>query len=169
MDKQERLDKDGAVDPILFFGGGEWGAFSNFSSHGIWLPSPWEPRESEYYPTTEHRYQALKATDKFDHDYVVKSKTPGQSKDRGREIELRGDWGNNEGDVCWYVMLECLITKALQNPSVLETLEATSDRWIYEDSPTDDIWGWRFQQSYSGKNLLGRCWMQTRYILGSTK
>jgi ribA/ribD-fused uncharacterized protein len=168
MNIYARLARDGAVDPILFYGGGEWGCFSNFSSHGIWLPSPWEAVKT-YYKTTEHRYQALKATDKFDHDYVVKSKNAGQSKDRGREIELREDWGNDEGDVCWYVMLECLIAKSLQHPSVLSTLDRTDDRWIYEDSPVDDIWGWRFQQDYSGKNLLGRCWMQTRFILGSTQ
>lgn len=42
-------------------------------------------------------------------------------------------------------------------------------RRIYEDSPTDDIWGWRFQQSYTGKNLLGRCWMDVREVLKWTR
>ncbi len=165
MTKEERLKRDGwdgQTDPILFYGHkNPFGVFSNFSRHSVRLPHPFY-FELVTYPTSEHRYQAMKAVTPEEHDYVWDAESPGQSKDRGQEIHLREDWGNSRGDICWYVMLEVCIAKAFQNREVERALDATGDALMYEDSPTDDIWGWRYSCDYRGKNLLGLTWMQVR-------
>jgi len=165
--REERLKKDGAgEEPVLFYGhkGTEWPYFSNFSRHSVLMADPWTGRPTRY-PTTEHRYQAMKSVDKEGHDYVLCSSGPGQSKTRGREVTLRDNWGETYGTFAYYVMLEAVMTKASQWPVIYRSLVSTGERLIYEDSPTDDIWGWRHANNYSGNNLLGLCWMQVRDLL----
>lgn len=167
MNKRERLEQDGwgGVEPILFYSPRDpFGCLSNFSKHTVRLPDPWTGNFRTY-ATGEHRFQALKGTSREDHDYVLKAGHPSEAQKRGGplgKITFRDDWGNNYGDMCWYVMLELCFAKALQHREVQRTLDATGEALIYEDSPTDDIWGWRYSTSYTGKNLLGRCWMQVR-------
>jgi ribA/ribD-fused uncharacterized protein len=165
---EERLIVDGYgidVDPVLFYQSGEaWGYFSNFSRHAIWLPHPFTG-VMQRYPTGEHRFQAMKAVDCEQHNYVIESNGPGAAKHRGREIQLRDGWGNSYGDLCFYVMFETVLAKALQNDDVLDGLRISGERPIYEDSPTDDIWGVRYRNAYRGKNLLGLCLMQVRDVV----
>lgn len=165
MTKEERLIKDGAGDnPVLFYcQRNPNGKASNFSPHGMWLPSPFDSIPV-WHKTGEHRYQAMKSTNEKSYEYVRRSPTASESKTRGREIELREGWGERYGDLCYYVMLEAVIAKVRQNKDVAAWLKATGDRHIYEDSPTDDIWGWRHRNSYTGRNLLGRCLMAVRHI-----
>jgi ribA/ribD-fused uncharacterized protein len=158
-------DRD--VEPVLFYHAtGRYGAFSNFSGHTVELQVPSQKRR-RVYATGEHRFQAMKAITVKDHTWVAKAISAFDAKKRGgpRGIELRDGWGNDYGDLCWYVMLELVIAKAQQHPEVLRLLRRTGDRPIYEDSPTDDIWGWRYREDYRGKNLLGRCWMTARDLL----
>lgn len=167
MNRKERLERDGAVDPILFYDKHDkWGEFSNFSFHGVQLPNPWKPFPTLLmYKSGEHRYQALKATTEQEHDWVVSASGPAEAKGRGNEVELVPDWGDKFGDRCWWVMLETVTHKAIQHDDVMNTLIATDDKWIYEDSRVDDIWGWRHYHSYNGKNLLGLAWMHARASL----
>lgn len=166
MTKKERLQQDGVVgEPVLFYGArNENGEGSNFAFYGVWLPNPYTGKV-EWHETGEHRYQAMKATNAEDYKYVQASAGPGVSKKRGREILLREGWGDRYGDLCYYVMLELTLAKVLQNDEVARWLKATGARHIYEDSPTDDIWGWRFRSDYRGRNLLGRCLIEARKIL----
>lgn len=163
MNRSERLIADGydpeVVTPELFYRSKTLG--SNFSPHSLSLLNPWSGKAIRY-KTCEHRYQAMKATNENDHDYVVAAGSAFESKERGREIELREGWGEHYGDFCWYVMFEVVLAKTLQHGEVRRWLMGTEDRPIYEDSPTDDIWGWRFENDHRGRNLLGRCWMQVR-------
>jgi ribA/ribD-fused uncharacterized protein len=174
MNKAERLRNDGVKsgvkgsDPIILFykPADSYGGFSQFSHHKIWLTDPWTglPR---LYKSGEHRFQAMKAKTQKAHDFVCEAKTPSIAKYRGgpRVMDLREDWGNSHGDICWYVMLEVCIAKVSRHSDVLEDLSDTDQLHIYEDSETDDIWGWRFRNDYRGKNLLGKCWMETRSII----
>lgn len=167
MNKNERLIKDGAWNPLLFYRPRETnGEFSNFSRHRVILPHPWTGALTKY-ATSEHRYQALKAISAKDHDYVNEDPSPSVCKHRGgpKGIQLRPDWGNDYHDFCWWVMFEVVTAKVIQNPDVRDSLLASNVRHIYEDSPTDDIWGWRYGQSYTGKNLLGRCLMEVRSLI----
>lgn len=153
---------DGAIDPVLFYGHNKPnGIGSNFSSHGLTLPNPFSEK-LVWYLTGEHRYQAMKAKNFEAHEYVRLSPTPYDAKKRGREIDLVEGWGNSYDDPCWHVMLEVILSKVDQHREAERWLKLTGDRVIYEDSPTDDIWGWRFMEDYRGKNLLGRCWMTVR-------
>src|SRR3982074_1874961 len=116
MKRQERLDRDGAVDPILFYNDQDkWGCFSSFSLHGVLLPDPWEPQVTmRMYATGEHRFQALKAVNQADHDLAAEAQGPAEAKRLGRSIELHPQWGNAQYDLCWWVMLETVMAKTLQ-------------------------------------------------------
>lgn len=168
MTREERLAQDGAVNPILFYGaGGFWGVFSNFSGHGIWLRHPWTG-EFVFYPTSEYRFQCMKACSEEDHNYVLAAKTPTEAKHRGgpRGIALIDGWDASYRGFAYYAMFEALVAKTLQHDEASTAVRNSGQRHIYEDSRTDDIWGWRYQQDYRGKNLLGRCWMDVRALVG---
>ena len=168
--KEERIEQDGlSEEPILFYSGRGEGfeCFSNFSAHSLFIPSPWTG-EIHWYKTGEHRYQAMKAVCQEDHDLVASSPSPRVAKTNGRNIELREDWGDLYGDLCYQVMLEVVMAKALQNEAVYHALMLESDgRAIWEDSPYDASWGIRKGDDYSGSNLLGRAWMHTREVLNN--
>lgn len=166
MNLEDRLTKDGAQEYVTFYGArNPNGKGSNFSFDGVWLPTPFSAGEPVWHPTGEHRYQAMKAKHEREYEYVRAASGPGVAKDRGRLVELRDGWGANYGHLCWYVMLETIFAKTRQNSSVAFWLRGTGNAHIYEDSPTDDIWGWRFQNDYRGRNLLGLCWMEVRKTL----
>lgn len=169
MTREERLKADGyeGVEPVEFYSArDEYGAFSNFSPHPVVMINPWTGRYQRY-STIEHRFQAMKATNLRDHGWVVEAPSSGDAKLRGGPggISLREGWGSSYGDLCWYVMHEAVLAKAMQHPKIAELLLSTGDRPIWEDSPVDDIWGIRYEQSYTGKNLLGECWMDVRNLL----
>lgn len=168
MNREERLVQDGYEpdqEVVEFYSSRDVdGQYSNFGRQEVWLPHPFTGRLT-LHRTGEHRYQAMKACNEETYDYVNAASRPGEAKDRGREISLRPGWGDDYGDLCWYVMYELIEVKVIQHEWIRGLLVETGDRPIWEDSPTDDIWGIRFQQSYTGKNLLGRCWMDVRDLL----
>lgn len=166
MNKQERLRQDDIVDePILFYRpNASHGCFSNFSDHEIYLVDPWTGKLRKY-ATGEHRFQAMKAINRKDHGFVCKAYSCSDAKKRGRIIELRDDWGSCYGSISWFVMLEICIAKAMRHNDVMDELQETKARHIYEDSPVDPIWGWRYANNYNGANLLGRAWMEARSII----
>lgn len=165
MNRDERLAQDGDLDPILFYKPrDEYGCFSNFSLHSILLPDPWTG-ELRAYQTGEHRYQACKSADQEGHEYVMEIGNPGAAQKRGRQVTLREGWREDHLGLGYYIMLELVIAKTLQHRDVQRALDSCGEHVIYEDSPVDDIWGWRHDNNYSGNNLLGRCWMQTRDLL----
>lgn len=167
MNQEQRLAEDGAEHPVLFYRPQDaWGYFSNFSPHRVAMINPFNGL-MENYRSGEHRFQAMKARTLEDHHYVMAASSAYRSKERGgpRGILLRDGWGSSYGDLCYYVMFETVLAKAIQNKDVFNGLMSTEDRHIYEDSPVDDIWGWRYRNDYRGKNLLGRCWMEVREVL----
>lgn len=168
MTRNERLLADGYSEaqnnapPILFYSPRDkHGIASNFSTHSLILPNPFTG-EKVLYSTGEHRYQAMKARDLDNHEMIRMAVGPGAAKRMGGQTLLRPEWGNSYGDFCYYVMLEVITVKVAQIREAKTWLLSTDLYPIYEDSPTDDIWGWRFAEDHRGKNLLGRCWMQVR-------
>lgn len=162
MTREERLALDGCDDPVLFYRPSDvWGCFSNFSKHDVVLPHPFTGGPVAY-ATSEHRYQAMKATTAEDHDFVATAPSAYASKQHGREIALREGWDDGTS---YEVMVEAVAAKAEQHIIVRQTLRETGDRMIYEDSPVDDIWGWRYRSNYAGKNLLGKALMEVRETL----
>jgi ribA/ribD-fused uncharacterized protein len=160
MNREERMERDGLTEePIEFYGKNcEHNYFSNFSPHDLWLPHPFTG-ENTPYKTGEHRYQAMKAYAESEHDYVLESPTPFESKERGRAVALKPGW---DDWLSYYVMCEAVWAKAINHDHILKALLDTNERAIWEDSPVDDIWGIRYRGDYRGKNLLGKAWMQVR-------
>lgn len=169
---EARIEQDGAGDdPVCFYSERhEWGVFSNFSRHAVTMLSPWTLQPVTY-ETSEHRFQAMKACTQEDHDLIAECKGPGTAKQLGRQINLRDDWGNTMGAMCWWVMIDVLYAKAAQHNAMANALKDTLGRFIYEDSPTDGIWGWVQMDyrsrsvSYEGQNLLGLALMHVRTSL----
>jgi ribA/ribD-fused uncharacterized protein len=167
--KLVRMKQDGLTEPPIEFYGGKksdpYGYMSNFSPYALWLPHPFAaPGEPAVrYRTGEHRFQAMKARNESDHDYVNLAISPGDAKARGREINLRDGWDSSHNEtLAYYVMVEVVWAKAMAHSEILHSLLKTGGRSIWEDSPTDDIWGIRYRDDYRGKNLLGKAWMQVR-------
>jgi ribA/ribD-fused uncharacterized protein len=105
--------------------------------------------------TSEHHFQAAKATNKEDASYVMAAKKPAEAKRRGRSIECRGDWNLVKNDV----MLRVLRTKFGKEP-YRTMLLATGDAHLEEGN----WWGDRYWGTVNriGENWLGRLLMQVR-------
>jgi ribA/ribD-fused uncharacterized protein len=181
MTKGERLKADGVTGAgsIIFYGPdekkNEFAIFSNFANYGVWMEDPFT-HQMRWYKTVEHRFQAMKAITAITHEAIAnqptayKAKQAGSKRSTVKNHVLRPGWGNDYGDLCWYVMFEAVLAKAMQHPEMTDALlDSYSDDeeplMIYEDSPTDPIWGWKIGDDYSGKNLLGKVLMQVRAVI----
>lgn len=139
---------------VDFYGG----PFSNFVGEPFTMYHPWNASHSFTYQTVEHYFQAMKATDPQQHDWVAHASSPSIAKQRGRRVLIREDWE----EVKYAVMLVGLREK-FKHPTYRKLLLDTGDKIIREDSPTDFEWGYR----NNGKNLLGKALMQIREELRS--
>jgi ribA/ribD-fused uncharacterized protein len=121
------------------------------------------------YPTTEHYYQSKKFEDPLYQNIIRTLRTPREAKDiasgdkpyivDGIQIPmppLRKDWE----EVKYGIMKDALRYKVQQNPELKRILLETGDEEIAEDTPFDYIWG--IGADGSGKNLLGKAWMEIR-------
>lgn len=140
----------------------KYGCFSNFSKHSILV-------DGKMYSTTEHYYQSKKFTDPKFQEIIRLSKTARDAKDfasndrpyieKGVEIKmptLRSDWE----EVKYGIMKEALRYKVDQHEDVKQLLLSTGTEDIAEDTPYDFIWG--LGSDGSGKNWLGKAWMEIR-------
>lgn len=113
--------------------------------------------EGKEYATVEHYFQAVKATNENDHEFIRTSPTPKIAKERGRKITLRKDWES----VKEMVMLKALKAKFTQHTKLKEVLLSTGDAKLHEDSPKDMYWG------VKGKDRLGILLMIVREKLSN--
>ncbi|MEG4289796.1 NADAR domain-containing protein [Microcoleus sp. C2C3] len=134
--------------------GSEYGCFSNFSSHGLEL-------DGEYWPTTEHYFQAQKFPKTANCDQIRQAKTPKDAAKMGRDRSrpLRKDWEQVKDDI----MRKAVLRKFETPLEIREILLATGDEEIVENSPIDYYWG--CGKDGSGKNRLGQILMEVREIL----
>lgn len=110
--------------------------------------------ESDGY-SVEHRYQAAKATNQADYNYIMESSTPAIAKKRGREIAIRDDWHNAK----LFVMRELLIKKFRDENLRRKLLETGSSHLIENNYWNDHFWG---ICNNIGHNWLGRILMNLR-------
>lgn len=132
------------------------GPFSSFSTR--WPIVVDHPRKEGYrlrVPTREHLFQALKTTDIREFTHVMRAPDPRAAKKRGRKVTLRPDWEN----VKYGIMLAIVRAQVRRHSKLRGLLLATGDREIIEHRP-DPEWG--DNMDGTGKNLLGKCWMQVR-------
>jgi hypothetical protein len=128
---------------------GKYGCFSNFSKHSIKI---WD----RDYPTSEHLYQALKATNDEDHERIRLAKTAKECKQIAYSVPLNDKW-----DVIKIkVMKDVVRLKMIQNSQVKQTLLESGDELLVEDSPYDSFWG--CGKDGNGANMLGKILMELR-------
>jgi ribA/ribD-fused uncharacterized protein len=128
---------------------GEYRFLSNF------YPSPMVINGKRY-DTVEHFYQASKARNEEDHEYVRSSPSPGIAKHRGQRIRARDDWNASR----LHVMLDGLIAKFEQNELLAEKLADTYPGELVESNNWGDtFWG---VCGTGGENNLGKLLMFVR-------
>jgi ribA/ribD-fused uncharacterized protein len=131
-----------------------YGAFSNFSPHGIELDGQW-------WPTTEHYFQAQKFAGTPYEEQVRLAATPKQAAliGRDRRLPLRPDWEQvKEG-----VMRRAVLRKFETHAQLRELLLATGDEEIVERNVDDEYWG--CGKEGKGNNRLGHLLMEVRALL----
>ncbi len=129
----------------------EYGGFSNFSAHPIFL-------KGKRWPTTEHYFQAQKFAGEPDEEAIRQAKSPMIAARMGRDRKrpFRRDWEA----VKERVMLDALRAKFTQHDDLRTTLLGTGTAKLIEHTANDNYWGDGGDDS--GKNRLGHLLMQLR-------
>jgi ribA/ribD-fused uncharacterized protein len=141
------------------------GAHEPFSNFHEGHPQIWRGRE---YPTNEHFYQAHKATQMTEHEWVRSALSPGAAKSRGRQVAILPTWN----DDMHFVMLLGLYLKFTQHPTLGTLLISTGATRLVEFNVWhDNRWGdctcgnsdgEHPQCLDPGENLLGKYLEKTR-------
>lgn len=129
----------------------EYSWLSNF-----YLIDGWE------WKTAEHFYQALKARNTGDVNWIKEAPTPQEAKKRGSTIQLSKNWDKHK-IVCMRVVLE---DKFSQSFYLRKKLRLTYPHRLVHLASWDDFWG--TGKNGKGKNMLGILLMALRakYIRG---
>jgi N-glycosidase YbiA len=137
---------------------GEYGGFSNFSRHAVFL-------KGKRWPTSEHYFQAQKFAGEPDEEEVRQANKPmlAASMGRDRKRPLRRDWER----VKERVMLDALRAKFTQHEELKALLLGTGEAVLVEHTANDSYWG--DGGDGSGKNRLGALLMQVRAELRSER
>jgi ribA/ribD-fused uncharacterized protein len=110
------------------------------------------------YRSTEHLFQALKATNHDDKELVRLSQNPAMSKKNGKKIFMRMDWPYVKQDA----MRVALFLKFTQHPDLLiKLLQTDNDPLVEYNSWGDTYWG-VCTKTGKGENWLGRLLMELR-------
>ncbi len=130
--------------------------FSNFSWHPIML-------KGYIWKTNEHYYQAMKYESiNFERvAYIRDLPTARAAKNAGgvKTIPIIPTWNTDKDDV----MRFCCLKKVLTHKDVYDILLESEDATLIEDSMSDFHWG--CGNDNTGKNMLGKIWMEIRTFL----
>ena len=143
--------------PIYFYTkNDEFGAFSNFSNHGIEVDGLW-------YPTVEHYFQSMKFNDPDYRERIRQAPTAKGAAElgRSRNFPLREDWEQIKDSV----MSEAVLAKFQTHDSLRNLLISTGTEEIIENAPGDYYWG--CGKDGSGQNKLGQILQDVRRRLVS--
>lgn len=114
--------------------------------------------DGRQYPSSEHLYQSLKATNEEDKELIRTAKTPGEAKKLARKIFSRMDWNSVRVEA----MRLAIYLKFYQHPDLLLKLVETGRKPIVEIN----WWGDKFwgvcDKTKDGENWLGRLLMELR-------
>ena len=117
--------------------------------------------------SSEHAYQAMKATNKIDMFKIKSARTPKMSKTVARQCDLRPDWESIKVDI----MREVVKAK-FSNAELAEQLLSTGDYELIEGNDWfDREWGCVKDEDgdWTGKNWLGVILMEVRRKLREEK
>ena len=145
-------------ETIYFYSNHEepYGCFSNFSRHGFTL-------DNQYWPTSEHYFQAQKFLDEASKEQVRRQRSPKLAAQEGRDRRksLREDWERVKDQI----MHRAVLKKFESHPDIKAVLLATGEKKLVENAPSDYYWG--CGADGSGLNKLGFILMQVRSELKS--
>lgn len=130
---------------------GDYRFLSNFD------PSPIHLYGTDY-PTAEHAYQALKATDRKTREQISRAGSPGKAKRLGQFITLRPDWNIKFRVVA---MRRVVRAKFMQNQDLADKLIATDGLYLEETNNWNDLF-WGANSEGLGENKLGLILMDQR-------
>lgn len=135
-----------------------YGFMSNFSRHGITL-------DGQFWPTTEHYFQAKKFEGTKHETEVRKAKSPMDAAQMGRDRKrpLRTDWEQVKDEV----MYRAVMAKFSQHADIRAKLLDTGDAVLVEHTENDSYWG--DGGNGSGRNMLGKTLMRVREELRNVK
>jgi hypothetical protein len=135
----------------------EYGCFSNFSKHSVFL-------KGKRWPTSEHYFQAQKfvGTEHEEEVRTCKTARDAANMGRSRKLPLRRDWESVKDQI----MLEVVRAKFTQHEDLKAILLGTGDAQLVEHTAKDSYWG--DGGDGSGKNRLGQILMQVRDELRAT-
>lgn len=121
-----------------------YGEFSNFALFPVFVDNQW-------WPTSEHYYQAHKYDKKELIDWVRSASTPYEAAQRGRDktIEKRADWDARKDEF----MEKAVADKFTRYPELGVLLVSTGNARLYEHTKNDCYWG--DCEDRTGKNKLG--------------
>jgi len=121
-----------------------YGEFSNFALFPVFV-------DGEWWPTSEHYYQAHKYDREDLIRWVKDASTPMEAALRGRDknIPKRADWEARKDEF----MEKAVRDKFTRYPDLRKLLLSTGDAKIYEHTTNDCYWGDCGDRS--GKNKLG--------------
>ena len=167
-----RIDKEEKMKYVFFWGNqpGKDGLITA-SCFSQWWDSPFEV-DNIIYKTSEHWMMAQKALlfeDAFTFEKIIASKSPGEAKELGRQV-------NDFSPAIWEEMrFDIVLTGNLhkfgQHEDLRKFLCNTKERILVEASPVDNIWGIGLSSGHvnaekpdlwNGLNLLGFALMETR-------
>ncbi len=115
----------------------------------------WGKYEAE---TVEHAFQACKAVNQTDFEWVLAAAHPGEAKKRGRKIDLEPRWEEIKDEI-----MAAMLLKKFEHPHMSAKLIATGDQKLVEGNWWGDTyWG---VCNGEGKNVLGHLLMNLREAL----
>ena len=127
---------------------------SNFYIHTIIY-------KGKEYKTVEHAYQASKAMNESEHEWIRNMDTPGKAKKNGLKVHLRKDWEEIKLDL----MIE-LVRIKFSDPELAKKLINTKNYLLVEGNYWhDNFWGDCICvkcREIEGQNHLGQILMKVR-------
>lgn len=107
------------------------------------------------FQTSEHAYQALKATNYDDFMKVANCGSPGEAKRMGRKIAINPDWENCKVDT-----MRVVLVAKFSKPHLRDLLASTNPSYLEEGNTWGDtFWG---VCGGKGENHLGKLLMEIR-------
>ena len=143
------------TDTVYFYAQTEaYAEFSNFAPYGVQM-------DGAYWPTVEHRFQAMKFHDDAYREKIRCASKPKDAKALGmtRAIPLRADWE----EVKDAVMHAAVLKKFQSHDAPRTLLLGTGTARIVENAPMDAYWG--CGPDGQGLNRLGEILMEVRETL----
>lgn len=130
-------------------------AITSFSGDNAFLSNFYHSVIFGRLTTVEHWFQACKAVDGAEKNYVLDAPTPGAAKRRGRRIKMRADW-----DEIKLGIMQQLLREKFSDPELAKKLIATGSTELVEGN----TWGDRYWGVYNGEgeNHLGKLLMAVR-------